>query len=100
MGKRRNDLSEREIRYDLLHGMRTADVALKHGCSERLVRKINARRGTRTRTLSPPDLLLCTSCGLKPRGPELRFLCPECFRDKEDDQELSVSPEADSMDLR
>ena len=98
MGKRRNDLSEREIRYDLLNGMRTADVALKHGCSERLVRKINARQGTRTRTLPPPDLPLCTSCGLRPRDPGLRFLCIVCYKDGEDDQELSVSPEADSMD--
>jgi hypothetical protein len=83
MGKHRDDLSEREIRFDLLTGMSVTDVAAKYRCSTGLVRKIQARKGLRTKRAPPDGEPLCTCCDTRPRHPELHFLCEDCFKRQE-----------------
>jgi hypothetical protein len=75
--KYREDLSERQIRFDLLHGMSLEEAAKKHGCSIALICKI--RDGKRLSYTVPPDKL-CVCCELRPKAKNNRFLCEVCYK--------------------
>lgn len=77
MGKYRSDLSERQIRYDLLSGMSMRAAAVKHKCSISLIRKI--RDDKRLNHKIPPEQL-CVCCELRPKAKNNRFLCEVCFK--------------------
>lgn len=84
MGKYRDDVNERQIRFNLLQGKTVEATAMKYGCSESLVRAI--RNGTRkappvnaTKAVIPADNLCCC-CNERAIAPGNRFLCAVCFR--------------------
>lgn len=82
MGRYRSDLSERQIRFDLLAGMSMRAVALKYKCSISLIRKI--RDDKRLNHNIPPERL-CVCCELRPKAKNNRFLCEVCFKGREED---------------
>jgi len=81
VGRYRDDLSERQIRYDLLHGMSVTQAAIKYGCSISLICRI--RDDKRAAKLADADV--CECCGVRPKFKDNRFLCEVCYRGLEDD---------------
>jgi len=84
MGKYRDDISERSIKFDLINGKSVTATAKKFGCSEGFVRTI--RDGKRKAPPVQPSLecvpaeQLCCCCGVRPIAPGNRFLCDYCHR--------------------
>jgi hypothetical protein len=86
VGRYRDDLSERQIRFDLLNGMTMRQAAAKYGCSYSLIKKIkDDRRNISTKQEQVPPEQLCECCRIRPKAEGLRFLCYVCFKGVDED---------------
>lgn len=51
------------------------------------------------RSKKVPEDDLCSSCGIRQKGPGFRFLCRYCFRKAGDESVYSISPSKISKDI-
>lgn len=91
MGKYRHDISERAVRFDLLHGMSMKTAAAKYKCSVGLIKRIkDDQRTLRHAKKQIPKAQLCECCGIRPKAPGNRFLCDPCFKGQDLDYDLDM----------
>jgi len=88
MSRQRKDIThavEDTIREELMDGATVQGTSLKYSCSEGLIRTI--RTGTRNSSFldavkaPAQDVVMCSACGERPKDPDLRKLCRQCFQE-------------------